>query len=80
MRHILLALAALVVAACSSATSSGGDGSRLADRFFQADANGDGFISRAEAPSRIDFDAADTDSDGLLSLAEVQAFTSSLRQ
>ncbi|MEM8658047.1 MAG: hypothetical protein AAFV27_11225 [Pseudomonadota bacterium] len=67
------------IAACAQAQSSGGDGSRITDRFLQADADGDGFISRTEAPSRLDFDAADTNADGLLSVEEVEAFTRALR-
>lgn len=66
------------VAACAQTQSGGGDGNRIADRFFQADTNGNGFISRAEAPTRLDFDTADANADGLLSVEEVQAFTSSL--
>jgi len=65
------------LAACVG--GGGGDGSRITDRFMAADSDGDGLISRAEAPSRIDFDAADTNGDGVLTQAEVEAYTQALR-
>lgn len=80
MHRITILVGLLVVTACAPAPSTGGDGNRIADRFTQSDANGDGFISRSEAPSRLDFDAADTDADGLLSMAEIETFTRSMRR
>lgn len=65
---------------CLAACAGGGsDGNRIADLFMAADVNGDGVISRAEAPSRIDFDAADTNLDGVLTQAEVESYTQGLR-
>ena len=75
MRFLIAGLVFTLLTACAT----GGSSSRIADRFMSADANGDGFISRAEAPSRLDFDVADTNRDGLLSLTEIEAYTQSLR-
>ena len=79
MYRTILFLVMLPVAACAQAQSTNGDGSQITERFFQADANGDGFLSRSEAPSRLDFNTADTNGDGVLSLEEVQSFTRALR-
>ena len=79
MRLSLLLCSCVLQTACvSNASSSDGSG-RVADRFMQADIDGDGFISRGEAPSRLDFDAADIDGDGRLSIGEVEAYTRVLR-
>lgn len=64
---------------CTASQTQTSSSSRIADRFAQSDANGDGFISEAEAPSRIDFEAADANGDGLISMSEIETYTQNLR-
>lgn len=49
--------------------------------FRKMDRNGDGDVSRGEyVGTRVEFDAIDTDSDGLISLAEAEAFDKKMRE
>lgn len=76
MRHTLV-FSTLLLSACTAGGDSGT--SRIAERFLAADIDGDGLLSRGEAPARLDFEAADADGNGLLSRLEVEMYTQTLR-
>ncbi len=79
MRPVYWLVPTLLLAACGTGSSGSDGASRLGERFMQADEDGDGFISRAEAPSRIDFEAVDANGDSRLSLSEVENYAQGLR-
>lgn len=60
----------------------GGGGQGLIDRLMSMDANGDGKLSRAEVPPQFaerNFDRFDTNADGFVDRAELEANASNLR-
>lgn len=60
----------------------GFDPQQFIDRLMQSDANGDGKLSRAEVPPQFaerNFDRLDTNTDGFLDRAELQAGTGNMR-
>ena len=71
-------LIAPAVALAASTSAAGGRGARLAEQFKQADADGNGMLSRADAEKSAprlagNFDAIDANRDGQLSPEEIRA-------
>lgn len=81
LRILVFMLTATGAAAAQAQMPSG---QQLAERLAQADANGDGFLDRAEVADmprlKRGFDKLDTDRDGRLSRAELQVVGQKLRQ
>ncbi|WP_238527657.1 hypothetical protein [Pseudoxanthomonas spadix] len=82
--RILVFMLTATGAVAAAAQAQMPSGQQLAERLAQADANGDGFLDRAEVADmprlKRGFDKLDTDRDGRLSRAELQVVGQKLRQ
>lgn len=77
-------VAALILAPALALGAASGKGSRLAEQFKRADADGNGVLSRAEAERGMprfarNFDAIDTNRDGDLAPEEIRAWLKAQR-
>ena len=78
MRRWILA-AAMLLAPALACAAAGGKSGKLAEQFREADVDGNGMLSRAEAQRALprlarDFDAIDVNRDGQISPEEIRAY------